>query len=145
MQALVARIDQGGHRHAAGDHRMVLLLLRDRLAGLVPVEFDQHMTVRGDVFVFRAVLGHRIDPQEQPELGAENAVDAAFLGHLGFPLGGRERDTTARGDLAVIGFHGRRNRHEFIRLKARVEQADESVVDGGWQRHGGSLSVGGDR
>ena len=87
VQALVARVDQGRDRHAAGDDRMVLFFLGDRLAGLVAVELDQHMAERGDILVLRPALGHRVDAQEQPELGAEHAVDAALGRHLGFPLG----------------------------------------------------------
>ena len=75
-----------------------------------------------------AVLAHRVDAQEQPELGAEDAVDAALGRHLRLPLGRRERDATARDDFALVGFHGRGDGDEFVRLETCVDQPDESIV-----------------
>ena len=120
---------------------MILLFLWDRLAGFIAVELDQDMAERGDILVLRAALRHRVDPQEQPELGAEHAVDPALGRHLRFPLGCRECDATARRDLALLVLRRRGNGDEFIWLETRVEEADETVVQSDRQRHRRALAV----
>ena len=86
-----------------------------------------------DILVFRATLACRIDPDEQPELGAETFVDAALGLDLGFPLPCRERHAAPGNDFALVGFGRGGDGNEYIRLETRVKQTNKAIVDGGGQ------------
>jgi hypothetical protein len=82
----------------------------------------------GDILVLRPACNHRVDPQKQPELRAEDAVDSALCRHLGFPLGDRKCDASPGDDLAILVLCGGRNRDNLTVAEACVQQSDESII-----------------
>jgi hypothetical protein len=86
-----------------------------------------------DILVFRASLACRVDPDEQPELGAETFVDSPLGLDLGFPLTRGERHAAPGNDLALVGFGRRGDGDEFIRQETCVKQTNKAIVDGGGQ------------
>ena len=130
VERFVPGVDEGRHRQPAGENRRVLLLLRDRRAGIVAVELDERVAEGRDVLVLRPVLRHRIDADEQAERRAEAFLDAALPCHARLPFVAGHRDAARRRDLAGFVLARRCDGDELRGCEARIEQLGEAVCDG---------------
>ena len=130
VEALVARVDEGRDGQAAGYDGRQLLLLGDRLACGVAVEFDQHVTKGGHVLIAGAAVVHRVDAHVETELGREGFFDSALGLDVADPIGGRLGATTFGHSRAFFAFAGYGNGDKLVGTEAGFQEPAPAIGHG---------------